>query len=139
MNVSDQIIQVIDALCEKFGIAVDWTSENIIPYVQTLGGKLISYELITSIYLIVLMVIITVVYTIVFKKTYKYFCKKVDEERYDECGWSVARAFFVAGLLCITLATIIVIAIQTNDIIKCLTFPELFIFEYISNLLQSGC
>ena len=31
MTVSEQIIQVIDALCEKFGIAIDWTTQNIIP------------------------------------------------------------------------------------------------------------
>ena len=30
MTVSEQIIQVLDALCEKFGLVIDWTSENAI-------------------------------------------------------------------------------------------------------------
>lgn len=32
MQVSDQIIQVLDAICDKFGLAVDWTSTNVLPY-----------------------------------------------------------------------------------------------------------
>ena len=49
MTVSEQIIQVIDALCEKFGIVVDWTSESVIPYLEILCTKLIKYEICTSI------------------------------------------------------------------------------------------
>ena len=49
MTVSEQIIQVIDALCEKFGIVVDWTNENVFPYLETLCEKLIAYEIATSI------------------------------------------------------------------------------------------
>lgn len=36
MTVSEQIISVLDALCEKFGIAINWTEENVIPYVEIL-------------------------------------------------------------------------------------------------------
>lgn len=35
MTVSDQIINVLDALCEKFGLVIDWTSENVVPYLTT--------------------------------------------------------------------------------------------------------
>lgn len=49
MTVSDQIIQVLDNLCEKFGLAIDWTSENVIPYLTTLCTKLVSYEIWTSV------------------------------------------------------------------------------------------
>ena len=31
MNISQQIIEVLNALSEKVGIAIDWTSENILP------------------------------------------------------------------------------------------------------------
>lgn len=39
ITLSDQIISVLDALCEKFGIAIDWTSQNVIPYIQLLAKK----------------------------------------------------------------------------------------------------
>lgn len=29
---AEQIVEVLNALCEKFGIAVDWSSENVVSY-----------------------------------------------------------------------------------------------------------
>ena len=48
MNVSDQIIQVIEHLGQKFGIAINWSSENLMPIVEELCTKYISYEIMTS-------------------------------------------------------------------------------------------
>lgn len=31
---SVEVIKVLDALVEKFGIAIDWTSANVLPYLQ---------------------------------------------------------------------------------------------------------
>ena len=31
MEISQQVIKVLDAVCDKFGIAIDWTSNNVIP------------------------------------------------------------------------------------------------------------
>ena len=42
MTVSEQIIQVVDMLCEKFGMAIDWTGENVIPYIEVLCKKLVK-------------------------------------------------------------------------------------------------
>ena len=45
----DEIIKVLDDLSEWLGIAVDWTSQNVLPYLQELCDKYISYEIWTSI------------------------------------------------------------------------------------------
>ena len=42
MKVSEQIIQVLDALCAKLGMAIDWTADNVIPYIEKLCGKYIN-------------------------------------------------------------------------------------------------
>ena len=47
---SDEIIKILDALCEKFGMAIDWTTENITPYLENLAGRIISFEISTSIF-----------------------------------------------------------------------------------------
>ena len=49
MTVSGEIIKVLDDLCRRFGIAVDWTSENVLPYLQDLCSRYIQYEVFTSI------------------------------------------------------------------------------------------
>ena len=46
---SEEIIKVLDVLAEKFGLAVDWTSENVIPYLEQLCGKYVNYEIATSV------------------------------------------------------------------------------------------
>ena len=60
MTVSEQVIQVIDVLCARFGIVVDWTNENAIPYLTTLCGKLVSYEIGTSIAWMVIWLVISI-------------------------------------------------------------------------------
>ena len=57
VTVSDQIIQVLDALCNKFGLAIDWGAQNVLPYAQELMGKMVSYELWTSVMWIVVFAI----------------------------------------------------------------------------------
>lgn len=42
MQMSEQIIQVLDYLGKKLGLTIDWTSENVLPYVQTLCDKYIN-------------------------------------------------------------------------------------------------
>lgn len=52
--VSSQIIDVINELCSKFGIAIDWSQKNVQPYLESLVTKAVNYELYTSIMWIVI-------------------------------------------------------------------------------------
>lgn len=138
MTVSEQIIQVLDALCEKFGLAIDWTSENVIPYLTTLGEKLISYEVWTSVFWIGLMTVLTIASVIATKRLYPVFKEGIENQDWIECGWSVGTGFAIAGLIGLYTATIIVIGTQIIDIIKCTTFPEMYVFEYIQSIINAG-
>lgn len=136
MTVSEQIIQVVNVLCEKFGIAVDWTGENVIPYVTTLCEKLISYEIATSIAWIVFWLALSIGSIIATKKFYPVFKNGVENEGSYECGWTAATIFAIFGLVILFSVTIIVMGVQIFDIIKCTTFSELYIFEYINALVN---
>ena len=136
MTVSEQIIQVIDALCEKFGIAINWTSENVIPYLEVLCGKLITYEISTSIVWIVIMASFSTAGIILTKKFAPTFKEGLANQSNWDMGWTVGTVFAIIGLVILHLSTIIVVGVQIMDIIKCLTFPEMYIFEYISRLIQ---
>ena len=138
MTVSEQIIQVLDALCEKLGLAIDWTSENVIPYLTTLCGKLISYEIWTSAFWTVFMTVLTIASVIITKKLFPIFKNGLENQGWDEFGWSVASGCAVAGLIGLYVATIIVVGVQTVDIIKCIAFPEMVIFEYIQSAINAG-
>jgi hypothetical protein len=136
MTVSEQIIQVIDALCDKFGIAVDWTGKNILPYIETLCGKLIAYEIVTSIAWIAIMILLSIGSVVATKRLAPIFKRGIEKEGNWDCNWQIGTGFAIAGLIIINLVVVIVIGVQIMDIIKCVTFPEMYIFEYISMLIQ---
>lgn len=139
MNVSDQIIQVLDHLCEKFGLVIDWTSENVVPYLTTLCAKLVSYEIWTSVAWMVIMVVMSIASVIITKRLIPIYKNGLEKDRRTfDLGWGLATGFSIFGLCILYLATILVIVNQTMDIIQCVTFPEMFIFEYVQGILNSG-
>ena len=129
MNVSDPIIQVLDHLCEKFGLAIDWTSENIIPYISTLCTKLVSYEIWTSVAWLVFAFIAGIVALIIATRP------SVKEAIYD--GEPDALLYIVI-IIVLGILSIAGIITQISDIIKCVTLPEMYIFEYVQGVLNSG-
>ena len=127
MTISDQIIQVLDALCEKFGFAVDWTSENVIPYLTPLATKLVAYEIWTSVAWLVILLLGLSAAVMAIKKYRSIIFQ-------DDIGYVIIGVF---GLVGGTFASSGVIQ-QIMDIIKCLTFPEMFIFEYIQGVINAA-
>ena len=131
MTVSDQIIAVLNDLCTKFGVAIDWTSENAIPYITELAGKFIRYEIATSAFY-ALSIIIAFCLSIKFMLV---TIKKTIEAEWAEIYIIpmaiaiVSTATFTTILFCVAIPNII-------DIITCFTFPEKMIFEYVSTLIN---
>lgn len=135
MTVSEQIISVINVLCEKFGIMVDWTDKNVIPYIELLCGKLVNYEITTSIVWIVFWVLVSVGCIIATKRLYPRFKEGLEHDRdYCECGWQFGTAFAIIGLVVVYTAAAVVTMTQVIDIVQCATFPEMYIFEYVKSL-----
>lgn len=118
---SDEVIKVIDALAERFGIVIDWNSENVIPYLQQLCDKYITYEIITSIVWMIIGVCLLPVSKYAVKRM-KYNAEQKTIDRladYDtrETLWGLlAGATIVVGVG--------IIVYQVFDIITCFTFPE---------------
>ena len=117
MQISDEIIKVLEYMCDKVGVTIDWTSNNVLPYVQQLGEKFIRWEIGTSISWIVISIISVVVTFLIVKFT-------------DMDG--LESLIFATVII---LATII-IGCQIFDIIECYTFPEKAIYDYIQEYLR---
>ena len=120
ISFSDELIKTFDYLLSQFGIAVDWTSENVLPYLQTLAEKLVRFEINTSIMWLVVGVVVLTVGVWIFVKDIK--------------DWD--SGVFILGVILIIVAGI-VCCCQVYDIIKCVSFPELYVFEYIELALQT--
>lgn len=122
MYFSDQFIEILNALCDKFGIAVDWTSQNVIPYLQDLSTRLIEYEIITSVFNIMIALVIVMVLGLIFK----YLLKK-DE---DSTGTFIAELLFGISVLFV----VIVVPVESYDIMEASYLPEKVIIEQIQKV-----
>lgn len=134
MKVSEQIIQVLEYLCEKFGIAVDWSADNVLPVVQKLCEKYIRWEIATSVAWMVLGVVFLIVGFVSLSKAKSAFKRLADDEEteVDEVMIPFAVIFTIVGFI----IGVIIVCTQTFDIIKCCAFPELQVYEYIKYLSQ---
>lgn len=138
MTVSEQIIQVFDMLCKKFGIAINWTNENVIPYLEILCRKLVTYEVVTSIVWVVIAALMIIGSIIAVKKLSPTFKRGLEENKRNyDCGWEVGTVFAIIGLVIINVVSVCMITSQIMDIIKCAVFPEMHVFEYISALVDT--
>ena len=55
---SDEIIKVLNYLGEKFGVIIDWSNDNIIPYIYDLMDRVIRYEICSSIIYIIISILL---------------------------------------------------------------------------------
>lgn len=117
MEFSKQFIEIMDALADKVGIVVDWGAKNVVPYVQDLGGRLVDYEISTSIAWITIGVVISIIMGIITKLIVR---RDFDDEL-------KVVVWIIFGLTCLT--TVVMICCQTFDIIEALTIPEKTIYD----------
>ena len=101
MEVSEQIIQVLDAVCERFGIVVDWSQKNVLPYAQDLMRRIVLFEALTSLMWIVVCVVVVFFAIKLIKKVIKLHKEGdclIEFEELDRCACLVAG--IVSAILC---------------------------------------
>ena len=74
-ELSGEIIKILDDLAKRFGVAIDWTSENVVPYVMELLKKFIKYNIVENVISLVVMAGFIFIGFIFFKNLYKYYKK----------------------------------------------------------------
>lgn len=123
MTFSEQFIEIFNFLASQIGVVIDWTSENIIPFLQDFSNRFIDYEIATSIVWMIIVSIITFILFILAKIATK---KHVNADYYSE-GILMFFTWLFFGISCVI--TLVIISIQVFDIIKALTIPEQLIIE----------
>lgn len=130
---SEEIIKVLDELGKRFGIVIDWSNQNIIPYLQELFKRFICYQNITAVVWIILSIVLIIVGIIIIKFINKW--KK--SENYDSSYCSYDDVLAVVGYilsLCIILLGIGLIIENILGITQNIYIPELTVIEYIKNM-----
>ena len=131
---SEEVIKILDALAEKFGLAIDWTSANVLPYLQQLCEKYVTYEICTSVVWMAIGVCLLFIGKYTIGKA-KYFWEKYKDDEYSDYDVCVVLFGVLAG--CVIVAGVIVILCQTFYIVTCVTFPEKIIIEELRSIYSS--
>lgn len=130
MEFGDEIIKILNYLGEKIGVTIDWTSENVLPYVEELCVKYVTWEISTStawIGITIAALVIILIACIIFHILVK---KDIVDEEIEFWAWIV--------FICAIILAFIIIGVQVFDIIECRTFPEKAIYDYIKVKIGSG-
>lgn len=121
----NEIIKVLDNLAEKFGIAIDWSSENVLPYLQDLSKRIVNYEIMKDFIWIGMFTIGLIILTVIIIKVRK------NKDIYNDDKF-VATLFCSIGIVMLLATTII----NIFDIVKATNIPEATVIEYIQDTVN---
>lgn len=132
--VSDQIIKVLDNLCDKFGLAIDWSSKNIQPYLEELMAKAVNYKFSIATMWLIIGIILFVIGCIGIK--FGIFCRKKYNEIVEGTDWDMAAFFVWFFSIIVLICSILMILDSIPSMIACKTFPEKVIIDMAQSYLQ---
>lgn len=134
---SEEVIKILDNLGEKFGVAIDWTSENIAPYLTELYERAERYFIVDSIVTLIICAALFVASLFVIIKITKCVSRDAkigtrtiwfDRFSDDGSGFSVICRV-AAGFIMVITAILISLAI--SGLIKSIYIPEMMIIQML--------
>lgn len=136
---SDEIIKVLDDLSQRFGIAVDWTSSNALPYLQELAKKYVNYRLAMSAMELALGILFFVAAMKLVKEAKRQHYKAKEERRdyFDDNFHDGIAMACLAGAASAIVIDIFLIPSALGDIVTCMTFPEKLMLDELLQVLKN--
>lgn len=125
---NEELIEVLTELTKKFGVAIDWTSQNALPYVQELASRIVKFEVATS----VLWTIVGAMMVISFRwwmPLVRNLTRKEKEKPYKM--YDFYKSLATAGMIITMLIGVLMIFQQTYDVIECVILPEAVVLRYL--------
>ena len=154
MTFSEQFKEVFELICDKMGVAIDWTQENVVPYVTELCERYVTFNIIEEVIGIVcwsLIMIGCVVGAIAIFKDFKkldkvkekgvsrtlYWIKDIsyyNGKDWDLTFFGYASVIIGAALFIVSIPFLI---LSISELLKWCFIPEVQIIEEISILLKA--
>lgn len=131
-----EIISLIDPLCERFGIAIDWGTENVFTAVQDLITRYTNYLFMQNTFSLIISIIGMIISLIILIKASKdcFNKKSWTLDKHD----SLSNLAFVC-LLCGGIGTVFSIIASfniANNIFKLITIPEIYTIQEILKMVE---
>lgn len=127
-----EIEKAIDKIAEKFGIVVDWSQDNIYPYIRDILQRYRTASIVQDVVTIVLLALGTILATLALKYIFKQDRKYIISADADDFISAVAIAVCIVWLLIFVPVTIANIYDMTGWIFV----PEVQFVKELSKLIK---
>ena len=141
---SQEIINVLEYIGGKLGIALDWTSENIWPQVLDILGRYRILQIVISSFWLAVALIALVVFICLWIKIYKTYLACIKDEQsnlwWDWSGYygkADGTGFVVAAAVLSAIAFFLIILaliIEPGEILKWVFIPEIKFLELFKTI-----
>lgn len=147
MTFSEQFKEVFELICEKIGVAIDWTQENIVPYIMDLCKRYVAYNIVETVLWILFGIALIIggiiVFRVIIKDRARCFSLKRDTLWWDyysynkstDAGLGAVFGFVFGGVFIIF--GIIMFCISVPELLKWCLVPEFQLIEKISYLIST--
>ena len=131
---SSQFIEIFDHLCQKFGVVIDWSAQNVVPYIAALCGRMTKYLVFKNVILI--FAFIGVFY--LFWRFSKPCCSKENKQDPDFQYCKSMNISYILGWLGRGIGAAFTIGMSISallTIVRCIYLPEFVIIDCLSAYL----
>lgn len=131
---SSQFIEIFDHLCQKFGVVIDWSAQNVVPYITALYGRMTKYLIFKNVILI--FAFIGVFY--LFWRFSKPCCSKENKWDPDFQYCKSMNISYILGWLGRGIGAAFTIGMSISallTIVRCIYLPEFVIIDCLSAYL----
>lgn len=144
---SEEIIKVLDYITEKLGVAIDWTTENALPYVEEVIGKFVTYNIVQNGIGLAFGVAFIIISLICAKWCYNKYVEcasNSDNDNQHWRHWGMRNQYIEPTGFGVTVITSVIIAfilgiiftaIGSSGVIKWSIIPEMALLEEIKYLV----
>ena len=136
-----ELCNVIDKIAEKIGVAIDWSSENVMPYIQDIMQRYRTMSIVGNVVAIIVCTIIITICVILVIKMIKGIVNGLRNEvssiwfdaDYDEVSnFSLVTSIIIVIPL---LVSVIVLCVATGELIGWLYVPEVRFLGVLKRLM----
>ena len=141
-----ELCNVIDKIAEKIGVAVDWSNENVMPYIQDIMQRYRTMNIVNNIIVMTVCAIIITICVIGADKITKgitngsqntvssiWFDADHRDSYYDDA--STFSKVMTALITILFLISLIVFGFATGDLIRWLYVPEVKFLEVLKGFM----
>lgn len=146
----NKIIEALDYLGEKIGIAIDWTAENVYPQVLNFMARYKTYEIVIDIIWIIFAIgCLFMTYICIKKYIIPARTKAIAEKqsnfwfnytRYnyieDTCELQIGAICFIIFIIIMSIISVFLFVCNISDIIKWIVIPEAQFYDLLKGAIN---